>query len=128
MSEHYDDSGSSLVWFLAGGVLGAVGALLLAPQSGQETREAIRRRTEEGRQRAYEAGKQAAERSREAYAKGREAAGTAVERGRGVVEKGKTLYEKGRQIADDAASRLRHDAAESVEPQPETTEGKGHRS
>ncbi len=125
MSEHYDDSGSSLVWFLAGGVLGAVGALLLAPQSGQETREAIRRRTEEGRQRAYEAGKQAAERSREAYERGREAAGSAVERGRGVVEKGKTLYEKGRQIADDAASRFKHDAAEIVEstPEPETAEG-----
>jgi len=126
MSEHYDDSGSSLVWFLAGGVLGAVGALLLAPQSGQETREVVRRRAEEGRRRAYEAGRQAAERSREVYSKGREAAGTAVDRGRGVVEKGKTLYEKGRQIADDAASRLRHDAAEVVEvveKQPETTEG-----
>jgi len=123
MSDHYDDGGSSLAWFLAGGVLGAVGALLLAPQSGRETREVIRQRTEEGRQRAYEAGKQAAERSREAYAKSRDVAETAVGRGREVVEKGKTLYEKGRQIADDAASKFRNEAGEVVEAQPETAEG-----
>ena len=123
MSDQYDDSGSSLAWFLAGGILGAVGALLLAPHSGQETREALRRRTEEGRQRAYEAGKQAAERGREAYSRSREAAGTAVERGRGVVEKGKGLYEKGRQIADDAASRFRKESGEILEGRPETSEG-----
>lgn len=123
MSNHSDDSGSSLAWFLAGGILGAVGALLFAPQSGPETREVLRRRAEEGRQRAYEAGRQAAERGREAYSKGRDVAETAVVRSREAVEKGKTLYDKGRQMADDAASRLRKEANETLETQPETTEG-----
>ncbi len=119
----YDDSGSSFAWFLAGGVLGAVGALLLAPRSGQETREAIRQRAEEGRRRAYEAGKQAAERSREAYEKGREAAHQAVDKGREVVEKGKGIYEKGREIASDAASRFKHEAEEIVEAPKAPSEG-----
>ena len=37
------DHGASLAFFLAGAALGAVGALLLAPQSGRETREQIER-------------------------------------------------------------------------------------
>ena len=122
MSEFHDEGGSSLAWFLAGGILGAVGALLLAPRSGEETREVIRRRTEEGRERAYDAGRQAAERGREAYAKSRDAAESAVGRGKEVVEKGKSLYEKGRQMADDAASRLRKEGGEIVESVTEPTE------
>jgi gas vesicle protein len=122
MSEYHDESGSSLAWFLAGGILGAVGALLLAPQSGQETREVIRRRTEESRQRAYEAGRQAAERGRVAYAKSRDVAENAVGRGKEVVEKGKSLYEKGRQMADDAASRLRKEGGEIADSISETSE------
>ena len=37
-----DDFGSFLIGFVVGGVAGAVAALLLAPQSGEETRTLIR--------------------------------------------------------------------------------------
>jgi gas vesicle protein len=37
------------IWFLAGFSVGAVVALLLAPKSGEETRELIGKKAEEGR-------------------------------------------------------------------------------
>ena len=111
-----EDNGSSLVWFLAGAALGAAGALVLAPQSGVETRDILRRRAEESRQRAYEAGRRAAGQSREAK-------DSAFERGREVIERGRHLYEEGRQMADEAASSFRHEARPAVEGQPEPTEG-----
>ena len=43
-----NNGGANLAWFLVGAALGATAALLLAPQTGTETREAIRRRTQEG--------------------------------------------------------------------------------
>jgi len=41
MSDH-DDFGAFLIGFVVGGVAGAVAALLLAPQSGEETRALIK--------------------------------------------------------------------------------------
>ncbi len=72
------DNSSKVVWFVAGVAIGATIALLYAPQSGEETRRKIRRKTEEGR---------------EALAAG----------GRDLLDKGRDLYDKGRKIADDAA-------------------------
>ena len=42
------DSGEKFFYFLLGGVVGAVTALLVAPQSGKETREMIAGRAKEG--------------------------------------------------------------------------------
>ena len=44
------EGGSGFGWFLAGLGIGAVIGLLYAPQSGAETRDAIRKRAEEGRE------------------------------------------------------------------------------
>jgi gas vesicle protein len=44
-----DNGGAKAVWFLAGFSVGAVVALLLAPKSGEETREYIGKKAEEGR-------------------------------------------------------------------------------
>ncbi|HTG58386.1 MAG TPA: YtxH domain-containing protein, partial [Terriglobia bacterium] len=38
-----------VIWFLAGFSMGAVVALLLAPKSGEETRDFIGKKAEEGR-------------------------------------------------------------------------------
>lgn len=43
------NGGAKAVWFLAGFSVGAVVALLLAPRSGEETREFIGKKAEEGR-------------------------------------------------------------------------------
>jgi gas vesicle protein len=64
-------------WFLAGAVLGAAAALLLAPKSGEETRKYIGQTSKEGAS-AMEAS------------------------GRELMDKGKELYERGKKIAEDA--------------------------
>jgi gas vesicle protein len=53
MSDH-DDFGAFLIGFVVGGVAGAVAALLLAPQSGEETRALIKDKSIELRDKAVE--------------------------------------------------------------------------
>jgi len=53
MSDH-DDFGAFLIGFVVGGVAGAVAALLLAPQSGEETRTLIKDKSIELRDKAAE--------------------------------------------------------------------------
>ena len=92
-----DRDGNSFMWFLAGLGLGAVVGILYAPQSGSETREALRARAEEGRDymktRAREARSQASD---------------WVDRGRDVVNQQKdqfrAAYEAGRQAYQEATS------------------------
>jgi len=92
-----DRDGNSLVWFLAGLGVGAAVGILYAPQSGSETREALRARAEEGRDymktRAREARNQASE---------------WVDKGRDVVSQQKdqfrAAYEAGRQAYQEATT------------------------
>jgi gas vesicle protein len=51
MSDH-DDFGAFLMGFVVGGVAGAVAALLLAPQTGEETRSMLREKSIELRDQA----------------------------------------------------------------------------
>ena len=82
-----EDTGACLAWFLLGATLGAVGALLLAPQTGSETREMVRKRALEGRDALGRTG-------REVYERGREV----CERGKNIAEDASELYEKGRDV------------------------------
>jgi gas vesicle protein len=85
-----DRDSNSFLWFLAGLGVGAVVGVLYAPRSGNETRQAIREKAEEGRDfmqnRAREARGQATE---------------WVDRGREILnaqkEQFKSAYEAGRQ-------------------------------
>ena len=54
MSDSSDDFGMFLIGFIVGGVAGAVAALLLAPQSGEETRTLLRDKSIELRDMAAE--------------------------------------------------------------------------
>ena len=89
--------GSSFAWFLAGLGVGAAVGILYAPQSGSETREALRARAEEGRDyvktRARDVRSQASE---------------WVDKGRDVVgqqkDQFKAAYEAGRQAYQEATS------------------------
>jgi gas vesicle protein len=87
MSERNGSGG--VLWFLAGLGIGAVVGILYAPQSGNETREILMSKAEEGREfmrkRAKEARDQAeqwAERGKEVYATQKEQIRSAVEAGR----------------------------------------------
>jgi gas vesicle protein len=84
-----EGNGSRVVWFLTGAAIGAAIALLYAPQSGQETRSYIGKRTEEGRGALVDAGKEILDRGRDYYEKGRkiaEEAGEVFEKGRKLVK------------------------------------------
>ncbi|HWW16133.1 MAG TPA: YtxH domain-containing protein [Candidatus Dormibacteraeota bacterium] len=92
-----DREGNSFVWFLAGLGLGAVVGVLYAPRSGNETREALRARAEEGRDYM---------RNRARVA--RDQASEWVDRGRDVVNQQKdqfrAAYEAGRQAYQEATT------------------------
>lgn len=78
MSDH-DDFGAFLIGFVVGGVAGAVAALLLAPQSGEETRALIKDKSIELRDKA-------AEQAELVASKANEIAGQAKIRGKEAIE------------------------------------------
>lgn len=77
-----ENGGSKFGYFLAGLGLGAVIALLFAPRSGEETREYLRERAEEGVDTLKQRARELKERAGEYAEKGKEFA----ERQRGSVE------------------------------------------
>ena len=86
-----DSSGSSvMIAFVVGALTGAAVALLVAPASGEETREYLGKKVREGTDKAREAMDQ----GREYYDRQREQLGTAVERGRDAF---KQARERGEQ-------------------------------
>ena len=85
-----EHSGTNVVWFLTGAALGASIALLLAPQTGTETRRLVKRRAVEGRSALMRGGREAYEQGRELYERGKELADEAS----GVVERGKEVVSK----------------------------------
>src|SRR5579863_8198338 len=56
-----DRDGNSFLWFLAGVGIGAVAGVLYAPRSGDETREALRSKAEDGKEFVRDRAKQARE-------------------------------------------------------------------
>ena len=73
-----DGSAGVILAFVVGAVTGAAVALLMAPASGEETRQMLAERAREGRERAEEAARQ----GREFVNRQRETLNSAVERGR----------------------------------------------
>jgi gas vesicle protein len=92
-----DRGSNSVLWFLAGLGIGAVAGVLYAPRSGDETRQALRSRAEDGREFMRNRAQQARE----------QAAGWA-DRGREVLsqqkEQFRSAYEAGRQAYHEATA------------------------
>jgi gas vesicle protein len=98
---------SQLAWFFAGVALGAAGALLTAPQSGEKTRRQLREQADTGRKRLFEVSKTAA-------SHGQELAGETAESGRRAYQRGREIYEQGRDLAEENATEISNPPA----PQP----------
>ena len=92
-----EDEGGGFVWFLAGLGVGAILGVLYAPRSGDEIRDVIRGKAEEGRDFVSSRARQA-----------REQAGDWVERGKDVIgqqkEQFRSAFEAGRQAYQEATS------------------------
>ena len=95
-----DEFGAFLIGFIIGGLTGAVSALLLAPQSGEETRTVIKEKAIELRDRASEsvedAYAQAEQAAAEARARAEELAHIARERADELQRRGQVVLEEQR--------------------------------
>lgn len=85
-----EDSGSALLWFVTGALLGGAVALLFAPEAGERTRRRIAKQARRSSQVISESGREVYERGKDIYDRGREIAEDAAE----MFERGRKLAEK----------------------------------
>ncbi len=97
MGEGIDHS-SKLVYFLVGGGIGAIVALLFAPRTGRETRDIIVQRTAESRERVASATRSTSDKMSDYVEKGLEKGKDAVSSQKGqisaAIAAGKQAYEE----------------------------------
>ena len=88
-----DRNGSSgVLWFLAGLGIGAVVGILYAPQSGNETREILMSKAEEGRDFVKKRAREAREQAEQWAARGKEVINAQKDQLRSAVEAGRQAY------------------------------------
>jgi gas vesicle protein len=81
------EENGNIGWFLAGAVIGAAAALLLAPKSGKDTRKYLSKTTKDSREAMESSGRELMDRGKELY-----------DRGKKIVEDASDLFERGRKI------------------------------
>ena len=118
-----DDFGSFVSGFLVGGMVGAVVALLMAPQSGEETRTLIRDKSYELRDttmaQAEEAYRRAEEAANEARSRAEALAAQARARAEELAQQGQVVLEEQRAKLEDAIkSATPSKDGESAEEKP----------
>lgn len=118
-----DEFGAFLVGFIVGGLAGAVTALLVAPQSGEETRAIIKERSIELRDKAAleaeEAWKRAESIAIDARNRADELAKQVMAQGEELTNKAR---ERGLEIVESAADSVK-ETAKKVAAQPKKDEG-----
>lgn len=87
-----DNGGSKFGYFLAGLGIGAAIALLLAPRSGEETREYLRERYDDARDLAQRKARELKERTGELVDKGKDFVGKQRDTVEAAVDAGKQAY------------------------------------
>ena len=87
MSEN--NGSTNLLYFLAGASIGAVVALLYAPQSGKKTREYISDRAEDGKDYLKDRSKELREQAEDYVERGKDLVSQQVERGKDLVARQK---------------------------------------
>jgi gas vesicle protein len=94
MSDNGNDIGAFLAGFVIGGLVGAATAIILAPQSGEETRAQISAKGSElrhvGEERIHEYRQLAGSAVEDARSRVQETTGTVQERARIVLDEGKS--------------------------------------
>jgi len=86
-TNHDDDGGGRLVWFLTGALIGATVAILYAPKSGKDTRQYISDKAQQGKDAITESSMDMVDASKEMF-----------ERGRKLVEDAAELFDRGRKL------------------------------
>jgi gas vesicle protein len=89
-----NDGSSSFIWFMAGLGIGGLVGVLYAPRSGNETREELRVRAEEGRDYVRTRAREAREQANEWVDKGREVVTQQKDQFRAAYEAGRQAYQE----------------------------------
>jgi gas vesicle protein len=87
-----DRDGNSFLWFLAGLGVGAVVGVLYAPHSGDEMRDVIRTKAQEGADLAKQQARRAREQANEWVDRGRDVINQQKEQFRNAYEAGRQAY------------------------------------
>jgi gas vesicle protein len=95
MSDRDGDLGAFLAGVLVGGLMGAAAALMLAPQSGEETRTMIRERGIELKSRLEHAASDMKDRAEDALEEGKQRVDSAVDAARRATRRRRPDAESG---------------------------------
>ncbi|HUM05336.1 MAG TPA: YtxH domain-containing protein [Terriglobales bacterium] len=87
-----DRDGNSFLWFLAGLGIGAVVGVLYAPRSGDETREVLMSKAQEGRDRMRQQARRVREQAEDWVDRGREVINQQKDQFRAAYEAGRQAY------------------------------------
>jgi gas vesicle protein len=87
-----DRDSNSFGWFLAGLGFGALAGIMFAPRPGNETREALRSKAEEGREFVRSRARQAKEQASDWVDRGRDVLNQQKEQFRSAYEAGRQAY------------------------------------
>jgi len=110
-----DQSGLEfLAGILLGAGVGAAAALLLAPQSGHQTREVIRERGLEVKRRAEDVGEESRQRAKDVAEQARNRAREAQARAHLVIEKQGTRFQKAIGQSKEAYEEKREELKERL--------------
>lgn len=87
-----DNAGSKVTYFLVGLGVGALVGVLFAPKSGEETRELLTQKADEGRDYAQRKARELRERADELIERGKDVAGRKKDSISAAVEAGREAY------------------------------------
>src|SRR5436309_1862996 len=97
-----ESSGGKFAYFLAGLGIGSVVGILFAPRSGEETRDMLSSRYDEGRDYVSRRGREVREQAEDMVERGRRTVGRTKENLQSAVEAGKQAYREASARADGA--------------------------
>jgi gas vesicle protein len=87
-----DRDGNSFVWFLAGLGIGAVVGVLYAPRSGEETRDVLLSKAQEGSERVRSQARKARDQAEDWMERGRDAVNQQKEQLRSAYDASRQAY------------------------------------
>jgi gas vesicle protein len=89
-----ENTGSKISYFLVGLGIGAVVGILFAPKSGEETREYLSKRADEGKEYAQRKARELRERAEDLVERGKQAASKQKDSITSALDAGRDAYER----------------------------------
>ena len=101
-----DNNSNSFLWFLAGLGVGAIAGVLYAPRSGNETREALLSKAEEGREYVRHRARTARSQANDWVDRGREVLNQQKDQFRAAYDAGRQAYHEATAEGGQTAKNL----------------------